>query len=291
MLTGLWGNISADQGLDRDPSPTLTIYYSFQWRRTGSAYIRSHHPLFDSLDREFLPPLGVRGSSSHPHGMVQEAPELSFALAFDLDFGISLVPWGQIPSFYLKVIGEGLIGLGKFEYRQFDCGIIMGMLLKANNIDLPAVSNSNKSSVRPERVYWVRFLGFDTIEIKNQHPSGTRRTTHFPGSDRCRNVPFTFQEHGLDPDHDITSALTRPWPCISQYGSVEVDSVSHLNSVICRSYFDGIGHSPFRRSSSPCNYLISHRNFVPKETRDCVLGLNFESEMMGKEKSKFVCIS
>ena len=66
--------------------------------------------------------------------MVQEAPELSFALAFDLDFGIPLVPWGQIPSLCLKVIGEGLIGLGKFEYRQFDCGIIMGMLVKANNI-------------------------------------------------------------------------------------------------------------------------------------------------------------
>lgn len=94
-------------------------------------------------------------------------PELSFALTFDLDFGISIVSWGQIPSLCLKVNGDSLTGLGKFEYRKFDWGITMGMFSQSQQ-HLPALSNSNKSSIRPEQVYWVRFLGLDAIEIKNQ---------------------------------------------------------------------------------------------------------------------------
>jgi hypothetical protein len=103
------------------------------------------------------------------------------------------------------------------------------------------------------------------------------------GPDPRRNVPFIIQEHGLDPDHDIKSALVRPWPCISQGNGVEVGSICDLNSIICPSYPDGIGTFAISQIKFALGVFDIHQNLHIRG----VTGLRAGASIVSKAEMKW----
>jgi hypothetical protein len=72
--------------------------------------------------RKYLVRLGVRGSSSHPHGLVHEALEVSFALTPSiLDFGTSIVSWAKSRDDSQKLDRKGFGGwyMVGVQYEHF----------------------------------------------------------------------------------------------------------------------------------------------------------------------------